>query len=134
MIDETLIVIIAVVAAGVFFFAGLCTVAASLYLFMKQKSRTFGGAPAWMLALAAGLCLTFVVPGIVIFAAAYIIATQTPPPVVTCYAPMPPDYPAEGAIAPVAGALVAARSSVLEKLREQGKISEDVYDKVRGSR
>lgn len=125
MLDETLILILAAGAACIVFFAGLCTVAASLYLFVRQRGRTVGGVPAWMLVLATGLFLTFVVPGIIIFIAAYIIATQTPPPVVTCYVPVPPDYST--------GAIVD-RAGLLEELRGQGKIPEDVYDKVRGSR
>jgi hypothetical protein len=130
LLDESLILIIAAGAACLVFFAGLCTVGASLYFFTKQRSRTVAGVPAWLLALAVGLFLTFIIPGAIIFMAAYLIATQTPPPVVTCYAPMPPSA---GAIAPAAGALLG-RTKLLEELRDQGKVPGEVYDRVRRSR
>ncbi|CAJ36483.1 hypothetical protein [Methanocella arvoryzae] len=133
MLDETLILILAAGTACVVFFAGLCMVAGSLYLFLKQRSRTAGGVPAWMLVLAVGLFLTFVVPGAIIFLAAYVIATQTPPPVVTCYAPKPPevtDYTSAASSVTMAVPL-AMRLELAEKLRESGKLPGHIYDKIK---
>ena len=128
---EKLLMLMIIAAGIVSLAAGVLCVGASAYLFTRKKSLALGPVPLWMIALAAGLFLTLIVPGAAIFLLMQAIMAP-PPPVVPCYEVQPEVT----CYKPAASVLMttvplAMRLELAEKLRESGKLPEHVYNKIK---
>jgi hypothetical protein len=115
--------------AAISFLAGLACTALAVYLFSRKKELRALGMPAWAPVLALGALLTLIVPCGLIFLLYYVMTTPTPPPPPTCYAPKPPTC-YDVAPAAMAG-LVLGRRELLERLKQEGKISDGVYRRIK---
>ncbi|MCD1294709.1 hypothetical protein CUJ83_06810 [Methanocella sp. CWC-04] len=129
MFESTYVIyLILLILSGVAFIIGLSCTAYAVFLFVKEREKKALGIPMWIPVLLAGLAMTLIIPGILIFllgAMSYIEVVSTP----TCYAPAV-DPMLENATM-MAGTVVAARGQLLEKLHEEGKVPESIYNKIK---
>lgn len=130
LLESPELILIVAGLAAIVFPIGLAVVAVSVFLFVKKKDMKVAGLPAWAVALAAGLIMTFIIPGAIMFILILIFMVElvSMPPVVTCYAPM--EDPAN-VTTMAAGALIVSRVELLDKLHKDGRISESLYRKLK---
>jgi hypothetical protein len=130
LLESPELILIVAILAGIMFLIGLVAVAISVFLFVKKKGMKVAGIPAWTAALAAGLLLTLVIPGAILFILILIVLLElgSQPPVVTCYAPMEDPL---NTTTMAAGALIASRVEMLDRLHKDGRIPESLYRKLK---